>query len=142
MPVPCIFCAIATGAAPHALVWRDEAAVAFLDVRPVFKGHVLVIPASHFETLGDLDPPRVEPLFRMVRRIARGVERGLAADGTFVAMNNKVSQSVPHLHVHVIPRRRKDGLKGFFWPRMQYASIAECNDYAVRIHQAVLGDPD
>jgi histidine triad (HIT) family protein len=101
-------------------VGEDDAVVAFLDTRPLFPGHVLVVPRVHVETLGDLPPVNVGPLFTFARRVARAVERGMEADGSFVAMNNRVSQSVPHLHVHVVPRRRKDGLRGFFWPRHTY----------------------
>jgi histidine triad (HIT) family protein len=113
---------------------------AFLDARPVFKGHVLVVPAAHVETLGALPPSRIAPLFRAVQAVARAVERGLGADGTFVAMNNVVSQSVPHLHVHVVPRHRKDGLRGFFWPRTKYADDVEAADYARRIREALAAD--
>jgi histidine triad (HIT) family protein len=95
-------------------------AVAFLDVRPVFPGHVLVVPRVHTETLPDLPVEQIGPLFERVQRLADAVPRALGATGTFVAMNNKVSQSVPHLHVHVVPRRPKDGLRGFFWPRVKY----------------------
>jgi histidine triad (HIT) family protein len=97
-------------------------AIAFLDHRPVFAGHCLVVPRVHRETLADLPVDELGPLFARVQRVARAVEKGLAADGTFVAANNRVSQSVPHFHVHVVPRRRKDGLRGFFWPRQKYES--------------------
>ena len=133
----CLFCAIGAGAVPAAIVWRDEQVCAFLDARPVFKGHVLVVPRAHVPTLLELPDGAVAPLFTAVRRIAGAVERGLGVDGTFVAMNNKVSQSVPHLHVHVVPRRRKDGLRGFFWPRVPYASDAERDDFAARIAAAL-----
>ena len=96
--------------------------MAFLDARPVFPGHCLLVPRAHHETLADLPPELVEPLFASAQRLARAVEAGMGADGTFVAINNRVSQSVPHLHVHVVPRRRKDGLRGFFWPRQKYDS--------------------
>jgi histidine triad (HIT) family protein len=96
--------------------------MAFLDAKPLFPGHVLVVPRAHHATLGDLPPALVEPLFATARLLARAVEVGLGAEGSFVAINNTVSQSVPHLHVHVVPRRRKDGLRGFFWPRQAYAS--------------------
>jgi histidine triad (HIT) family protein len=92
----------------------------FLDYRPVFPGHCLVIPKEHYETLADLPAGLIQPLFLEVQRVVRAMETALGADGSFVAINNKVSQSVPHLHVHVVPRRRKDGLKGFFWPRQNY----------------------
>lgn len=94
----------------------------FLDRRPVFVGHCLVVPAEHLETINDVPADALAPLFSTVQRVARAVEAGLGCDGTFIAMNNKVSQSVPHLHVHVVPRKKKDGLRGFFWPRQSYAS--------------------
>ncbi|HEY5090863.1 MAG TPA: HIT family protein [Polyangia bacterium] len=133
----CVFCAIVSGEHPAAIVARDEASVAFLDARPLFKGHVLVVPVAHTGTLVDLPPAEIGPYFAAVQRVARAVEIGLGADGTFVAMNNKVSQSVPHLHTHVIPRRRKDGLRGFFWPREPYQDDAERDDFAARIRAAL-----
>ena len=120
----CLFCAIVRGEKPAHRVLDDAACVAFLDARPLFRGHVLVVPRDHVETLGDLAPPNVGPLFERARLVARAVERACGADGTFVAMNNKVSQSVPHLHVHVVPRKNKDGLRGFFWPRNPYEGEA------------------
>ncbi|MFI6814911.1 HIT family protein [Nonomuraea sp. NPDC050328] len=131
----CLFCEIVAGERPAFVVRSDEVAVAFLDVRPVFKGHLLVVPRPHVETLTDLDPARVGPFFERVRELAGAVEHGLEAAGTFVAMNNRVSQSVPHLHVHIVPRNRKDGLRGFFWPRTKYDSDAEAESYAERIRQ-------
>jgi len=133
----CVFCDIVAGRRPASIVLRDPAAVGFLDARPVFKGHVLVVPPAHVETLGDLPPVDLGPFFGAVQRVARGVEAGLGADGTFVAMNNKVSQSVPHLHAHVVPRRRKDGLRGFFWPRVPYASDEEREELAARLREAI-----
>jgi len=106
-------------------VFEDAVSVAFLDHRPVFPGHCLLIPRTHYETLIDLPPELVEPLFANARKLAEGVERGLSADGSFVAVNNRVSQSVPHLHIHIVPRRKKDGLRGFFWPRQHYADDSE-----------------
>ncbi len=132
----CVFCAIVAGERPAVIVARDEASVAFLDGRPLFKGHVLVVPVAHTGTLLDLPPAAIGPFFAAVQRTARAVEMGLGADGTFVAINNKVSQSVPHLHTHVIPRHRKDGLRGFFWPRQPYQDDAERDDYAARIRAA------
>jgi histidine triad (HIT) family protein len=117
----CPFCAIIEGRSQAEIVFADDTAIAFLDVRPVFPGHVLVVPREHHETLVDLPATTLAPLFADVQRIAKVVETTLGADGTFVAMNNRVSQSVPHLHVHVVPRRKKDGLRGFFWPRSKYA---------------------
>jgi histidine triad (HIT) family protein len=116
----CLFCKIAAGSVDALVVGETEDALAFLDHRPVFPGHCLVVPREHAETLTDLPPDAVAPLFTFVQRITRAVEAGLGADGSFVAMNNRVSQSVPHLHVHVVPRRKKDGLRGFFWPRQKY----------------------
>lgn len=129
----CLFCRIAAAEVPAHLVYQDERLVAFLDHRPVFPGHVLVIPRPHVETLPDLPDDLLGPLFGLVRRFAVAVPAALEAEGTFVAMNNKVSQSVPHLHVHVVPRRRKDGLKGFFWPRTGYRDEAQMADVAGRI---------
>ncbi|HEY6476418.1 MAG TPA: HIT family protein [Polyangia bacterium] len=133
----CVFCEIVEGKRAAAIVASDDAAVAFLDARPVFKGHVLVVPRAHVPTLADLPAAALAPYFGAVQRLARAVEVGLGADGTFVAMNNKVSQSVPHLHTHVVPRRRKDGLRGFFWPRVPYASDGERDELAARIRAAV-----
>jgi histidine triad (HIT) family protein len=103
----------------------------------VFKGHVLVIPAGHVETLADLPEDAVGPFFQRVKAVSRAVEQGLGAAGTFVAMNNRISQSVPHLHAHVVPRNRKDGLRGFFWPRVKYESDTEAATYATRIRDAL-----
>ena len=121
----CVFCSIVAGDTPAHVVASDDATLAFLDVRPVFPGHVLLVPRDHHETLGDLPPALVTPLFAAAQRLAVAVQAGMDAHGTFVAMNNRVSQSVPHLHVHVVPRNRKDGLRGFFWPRTTYADEAE-----------------
>jgi histidine triad (HIT) family protein len=133
----CAFCAIIAGARPADVVLRDENAVAFLDIKPLFKGHVLVVPRAHIETLPDLPAAALAPFFGAVQRVCRAVEVALGAHGTFVAINNKVSQSVPHLHVHVVPRRRKDGLRGFFWPREPYASDAEREEVAARLEAAL-----
>ncbi|MEO3814144.1 HIT family protein [Sphaerisporangium sp. B11E5] len=133
----CLFCAIAAGEVPAAVVTSDDVVAAFLDNRPLFKGHVLVVPLAHVETLTDLPPEAVGPYFARVRAIAAAVEKGLGAAGTFVAMNNRVSQSVPHLHTHVVPRNPKDGLRGFFWPRTKYAGDDEAAEYAARIRDAV-----
>jgi histidine triad (HIT) family protein len=133
----CLFCRIARGEEPAAVVLESPAVVAFLDHRPLFPGHCLVVPREHVETLGDLPPRLTAPLFETVSRLARAVETGLAADGSFVAVNNRVSQSVPHLHAHVVPRRRGDGLRGFFWPRGRYASAEEMEETRRRISLAV-----
>jgi histidine triad (HIT) family protein len=134
----CAFCEIAAGARPATFVLDEPEALAFLDVRPVFKGHVLVLPRAHVPTLAELPLADLPRLFGAVQRVARAVEAGLPADGTFVAMNNKVSQSVPHLHVHVVPRRRKDGLRGFFWPRVPYQDDDEREAFAARIRAALV----
>jgi histidine triad (HIT) family protein len=134
---PCPFCAVIDGNQPAEVVLDDEEVVAFLDHRPVFKGHVLVVPRVHVETLGDLPVRSVGPFFERVQRVATAVQAGLGADGSFVALNNIVSQSVSHLHVHVVPRRRKDGLRGFFWPRMRYESPEEIAEYASRVRSAL-----
>src|SRR5262249_42433748 len=133
----CVFCSIKEEKVPASIVWRDDAALVFLDAKPLFKGHALVVPAAHVTTLDDLPPAEVGPFFATVQRIARAVQRGLGADGSFVAMNNVVSQSVPHLHVHVVPRVKGDGLRGFFWPRQKYANADESADYARRIREAL-----
>jgi histidine triad (HIT) family protein len=116
----CIFCKIRDGEIPAHIVLDEPDTLAFLDQRPVFRGHVLVIPRVHHETLMDLPPELLEPLFAATQRMSRAVQEATGADGIFMAMNNVVSQSVPHLHAHVVPRRRKDGLRGFFWPRQRY----------------------
>jgi len=134
---PCLFCRIVAGEVPAEVVLESDVAVAFLDHRPVFKGHTLVVPRAHIVTLTDLPVAAVGPFFADVQRVTRAVVDGLGADGSFVAMNNVVSQAVAHLHVHVIPRRRKDGLRGFFWPRLRYDD-GEAPDYAARIAAAVL----
>ncbi len=116
----CVFCRIVAGDAASHLVLDEAEIVAFLDARPVFPGHVLVVPRTHHKTLTDVPAPAVGPLFTTVQRVATAVQEATEAHGTFVAVNNRVSQSVPHLHVHVVPRRFKDGLRGFFWPRQHY----------------------
>ncbi len=121
----CLFCRIASGEVPAVVVYEDENSLAFLDHRPLFHGHTLLVPRRHVETLGELPASLVGPFFKAVQLLARAVEPALGAEGTFVAMNNRVSQSVPHLHVHVVPRRKKDGLKGFFWPRTKYKNEEE-----------------
>jgi histidine triad (HIT) family protein len=133
----CLFCRIARGEELGALVVETGVVVAFLDHRPLFPGHCLVIPREHVETIGDLPAALTAPLWDTVRVMARAVEAALGADGSFVAVNNRVSQSVPHLHVHVVPRRRGDGLRGFFWPRGRYASAAEMEETRRRIAAAV-----
>ena len=133
----CPFCAIVAGEAAAHVVLDHPDAVAFLDVRPVFPGHVLVVPRRHVPTLGDLGPDEVGPYFEQVRRVSVAVPGAMDAAGTFVAANNVVSQSVPHLHVHVVPRRFKDGLRGFFWPRQRYSGDDEMARVAAAIREAL-----
>jgi len=132
-----VFCDIIAGEIPAQIVLADDAAVAFLDARPVFKGHLLVAPREHVVTLPDLAAPRVGPFFSQVQRVSAAMPVALGCQGTFVALNNVVSQSVPHLHVHVVPRTRGDGLRGFFWPRQRYASDAEAAEYAEKLRAAL-----
>jgi histidine triad (HIT) family protein len=120
--MPCLFCGIVNGEVSASVVFQDDISLAFLDHRPLFPGHCLLVPKSHFETLNDLPPELVGPFFKNMQLLARAVELALEAEGSFVAMNNRISQSVPHFHVHIVPRRKKDGLKGFFWPRNKYQS--------------------
>lgn len=134
----CVFCQIVRGEIPAERIAESASCLAFLDARPVFPGHVLVVPSAHLETLGDLPATAIEPFFAFVQRVARAVESGMKADGSFVAMNNRVSQSVPHLHVHVVPRRKKDGLRGFFWPRRAYASQEEARAVGHAIRTALV----
>lgn len=133
----CRFCAILAGQASANFVLDEPDVAAFLDVRPVFKGHVLVLPRAHYETLPDLPAALLAPLFGQVQRISAAVRPAYGAQGSFVAVNNKISQSVPHLHVHVVPRSRGDGLRGFFWPRSKYASDEEAAGYASRLRDAL-----
>jgi len=121
----CAFCRIISGELAAFKIYEDEDCLAFLDERPVFPGHSLLIPKTHCETIEDLPVRLIGPVFSDVSIIARAVETGLGADGAFIGINNKVSQRVPHLHVHIIPRHFKDGLRGFFWPRQKYADEAE-----------------
>ena len=121
----CLFCRIVSGEVPAIVVYEDENSLAFLDHRPLFHGHTLLVPRRHVETLGELPSSLVGPFFKTAQLLALAVEAALGAEGTFVAMNNRVSQSVPHLHVHIVPRRKKDGLKGFFWPRTKYKTEEE-----------------
>jgi len=129
----CLFCAIATGERPAHVVLDTPEVIAFLDHRPLFEGHTLVVPRAHVVTLRELDGELRDELFARVQAVATAVEDALEADGTFVAENNVVSQSVPHLHVHVVPRRFKDGLRGFFWPRTHYESDEAAAAVAGRI---------
>lgn len=120
----CAFCRIAQGSEHHHAVFEDANHIAFLDKRPVFFGHTLLIPKRHTETFYDLPPDSIHPFFHLAQKMGKAVERGMGAEGTFMAINNTVSQSVPHLHIHLIPRKKGDGLRGFFWPRQQYQDEA------------------
>jgi histidine triad (HIT) family protein len=134
----CKFCQIIAGEIPAHFVLDTDEVVAFLDHRPLFPGHTLVLPRDHVVTLADLPEDRVGPFFRQVQRVEAAVRTAMEAQGSFVAENNVVSQSVPHLHVHVVPRRRKDGLRGFFWPRTKYASDVEMAAVAARITEELV----
>lgn len=128
-----MFCAILREEEPAFTVLDEPDVVAFLDVRPVFKGHTLVVPRTHYETLTDTPSAALQTVMLAAQRLAAAVVDGLGAQGSFVAMNNVVSQSVPHLHVHVVPRTKGDGLRGFFWPRTRYADDSEAQSYAGRV---------
>ena len=136
MSADCLFCRIVAGEADAHRVVETDDVVGFLDVRPVFKGHVLLVPREHVVTLSDLPEPLIVPLFSSAQRIADAITSGLGAQGTFIAMNNIVSQSVAHLHVHVVPRTKGDGLRGFFWPRTKYAE-GEAETYGATIREAL-----
>ena len=135
----CAFCAIVRGDLAARLVLEDEHTMAFLDRRPLFRGHALVVPRVHCATLADLPGDLLRPLFASAQIVARAMEDALGAEGTFVAINNRVSQSVPHLHIHIVPRRSGDGLKGFFWPRQRYADEQEMEAMADRLRGAIAG---
>ena len=135
--MPCLFCEIIAGGKPARIVFENADCVAFLDHRPLFPGHCLLVPREHVETLGDLPPALIQPLFAAAQLLSRAVEAAMKAEGSLVAINNKVSQSVPHLHVHIVPRRKKDGLRGFFWPRNPYKSESEMEDVQRSIRAAV-----
>jgi histidine triad (HIT) family protein len=133
----CAFCAIANGDEPGRVVFEDEISVAFLDHRPLFPGHSLLVPREHLETLADLPHDLVGPFFENAQLLSMAIPDAMDAKGSFVAMNNKVSQSVPHLHVHIAPRRPKDGLRGFFWPRRKYESDEHLHETAEAVRAAV-----
>ena len=133
----CLFCSIVQGEIPANVVLDDDVCLAFLDTKPIFFGHVLVVPRKHVVTLPELPPDQVGPLFARVQLLATAVPEVMEAEGSFVAMNNVVSQSVPHLHVHVVPRTKGDGLKGFFWPRGKYADAAEMESCRDRLKDAL-----
>jgi histidine triad (HIT) family protein len=134
----CLFCAIVAGREEAHVVLDDDVALAFLDVRPLFPGHTLVVPRDHRETLADLPAEQLGPFYERVQRLSQAMEDVLEAAGSFVAQNNRVSQSVPHLHVHVVPRNPKDGLRGFFWPRSRYPDDATAAAVAARLRAAVM----
>jgi len=133
----CVFCKIRTKAVAAPVVFEDQDTLAFLDHRPLFPGHCLVIPKAHFETIQDLPGALLAPLFSTTRMLASAMELGLGAEGTFVAANNRVSQSVPHFHIHVVPRRKGDGLKGFFWPRRKYRDALEIGQTLDALRSAI-----
>jgi histidine triad (HIT) family protein len=137
MAKACVFCRIVAGEIPASIVYADDDHVAFLDARPLFEGHTLLVPRAHVETLADLPAAAVGPYFAVVQRLSVAIPVAMEAAGTFVAMNNVVSQSVPHLHCHVVPRNPKDGLRGFFWPRTTYAGDAQRDAVAARIAAAL-----
>jgi histidine triad (HIT) family protein len=132
----CLFCEIVSGREAADFVFEDDLSVAFLDHRPLFPGHVLLIPRQHLITLADLPVAHVAAFFQIAQRLEIAVERTMEADGSFIAINNIVSQSVPHLHVHIVPRRQKDGLRGFFWPRNRYRDAAQRQETAAQIRHA------
>ncbi len=133
----CVFCKIIAGELPASIVYEDDDHVAFLDARPLFEGHTLLVPRAHVETLADLPADAIAPFFTLTQRLAVAIPQAMDAKGTFVAMNNIVSQSVAHLHCHVVPRNPKDGLRGFFWPRTKYADDAARDAVAARIAAAL-----
>jgi histidine triad (HIT) family protein len=137
----CLFCAVIAGSEPSHVVLDEPDVLAFLDHRPVFKGHVLVIPRIHVVTLPDLPTELLQPLFGVVARCATAMVDELGAQGSWIAQNNIVSQAVPHLHVHVVPRTKGDGLRGFFWPRQKYDGEEEMARYAARLRSALAAEP-
>ncbi len=136
----CVFCEIVRGEVPAQIVFEDESSLAFLDSRPLFPGHTLLVPRQHIETFHELPAELTGVLFAAAQRLSVAIERACEAQGTFVALNNKVSQSVPHLHVHVVPRSKGDGLKGFFWPRSKYSSDEQARETAEKIRRALAHD--
>ena len=136
MKTDCVFCKIARGEIKTDIVAEDETTLTFLDSSPVFPGHLLIVPREHFETLADLPDNLLAPVFAQARRATQAVVTALGAEGSFVAVNNKISQSVPHLHVHVIPRRKGDGMKGFFWPRRDYHDDSHRQEFVAKLRDA------
>jgi len=137
VPASCTFCRIIAGEVPAARVFEDADCLAFLDHRPLFAGHCLLVPKTHYETLQDLPAAIASRLFANASRLSAAVEEGLGAEGAFVAINNRVSQSVPHVHMHVVPRRKGDGLRGFFWPRRKYRDDAEMEQTRAALEKAI-----
>jgi len=133
----CKFCQVVARDLESYIVFEDDLSLGFLDHRPLFTGHTLLVPKAHYETLEDLPVPLISPFFGNVQMLARAVEQGMQAEGSFVAINNRVSQSVPHLHVHIVPRRKKDGLRGFFWPRQAHPDQAQMRDAQTAIRRAI-----
>jgi histidine triad (HIT) family protein len=133
----CIFCKIIVREIPATIVFEDEVSIAFLDITPLFPGHVLLAPKAHAQTLTDLPAESVGPIFLNAQKLTRAVESALGAPGSFIGINNRVSQSVPHLHIHIVPRRPKDGLRGFFWPKNLYTSPEHIKEIADKIRAAL-----
>jgi histidine triad (HIT) family protein len=133
----CLFCKILTKTVEAPIVWEDRNVLVFLDHRPLFPGHCLVIPKTHLETIQDLPDDLLAMLFSTARLLAKSMEQGLQAEGAFIAANNRVSQSVPHFHIHVVPRRKGDGLKGFFWPRRKYKDEQEVGEVLAALQAAI-----
>ena len=133
----CAFCKIVRGQTPHYSVLEDQVSLGFLDHRPLFPGHTLLISKAHYETLVDLPVDLLTALFSNSQLLAHAMERGLGAEGSFVAINNRVSQSIPHFHIHIVPRRKKDGLKGFFWPRQRYKDEAAILEVQTALRTAI-----
>jgi histidine triad (HIT) family protein len=140
MSESCIFCKIITRELPAEIVFEDETTLGILDIGPLFPGHVLLFPKAHFQTLTDLPADSVGGLFLNAQRLTRAVESAMEADGSFIGINNRVSQSVPHLHVHIVPRKTKDGLRGFFWPRKPYTTPEHLKETAEKIRDALANE--
>ncbi len=134
---PCVFCMIISREASSYIVYEDKESLAFLDSRPLFPGHLLLVPKAHYSSIKDLPDGMIGKLFANVRMLSGAVEKAAGADGAFIAINENVSQSVPHMHIHIVPRRFKDGLKGFFWPRHKYSGDEEMQSIQKRIIKAI-----
>lgn len=133
----CLFCKISKGEKTSFIVYEDKNYLAFLDHRPLIPGHCLLIPKRHVDTLYDLSDRMIKPLFSLVKKIGKAVENAMESQGSFIAINNRVSQSIPHLHVHIVPRNPKDGLVGFFWPRKKYSSEKEMVEIQMKIKKFI-----